>query len=273
MGASWYYVENNERVGPVDESEILTLIHSGELTESNYVWKKGYENWTSLSKSPELKIHLKLSVEENIQENASVSSDVPEVIEKVEEYQNDFNWNNILDSDQRFMIKVGVDRGVKEEQYGPFSIEMIRNLLNEKRVNEKTLIFAPGMGNWTLLGKVPQFEKLLDSSEITEEFSEKRDHDRKPIVARLFFHDSRTVFEGVCRDISIGGLQIMIANFPGKIGEVVKLNVHPEKNEFSFTAEGKVVRLLNGNAGISVRFVNMSHESINKISNYIESIE
>ena len=58
MGSSWYYVENNERVGPVEEAEMVSLVKSGVLTSSSYVWKKGYENWTAVSKSEELLVHL-----------------------------------------------------------------------------------------------------------------------------------------------------------------------------------------------------------------------
>ena len=48
MSVEWYYVEGEQRIGPVPQSKISELIEEGNLTEENFVWKKGFENWKKL---------------------------------------------------------------------------------------------------------------------------------------------------------------------------------------------------------------------------------
>ena len=101
----------------------------------------------------------------------------------------------------------------------------------------------------------------------------KEKYNRAPLVARIFFHDSANFFEGVCRDISIGGMQVLVANFKGEVGDVVKLNVHPKDKSLHFTAEAKVVRRLTECSGMSVRFIKMTPDNLDKITKYIELYE
>ena len=86
---------------------------------------------------------------------------------------------------------------------------------------------------------------------------------------RLFFHDNSQVYEGICRDISVGGLQILVSDFPCNVGDKVSMNVHPDNTDYHFTASGKVVRKLDGDAGFSLRFEDLSNEASQAISTYI----
>ena len=45
MAENWYYVQKGNRQGPVDQDVILTMISKQELTSSDFVWKKGFDNW------------------------------------------------------------------------------------------------------------------------------------------------------------------------------------------------------------------------------------
>ena len=155
-------------------------------------------------------------------------------------------------------------------EYGPFSIEMILSLVEQKRANDLTEIYTDGMDAYEELGNI----SLFNGERIEgQDNSERRKHARAPLVARLFFHDSENFFEGVCRDISIGGMQILVANFEGKPGDIVKLNVHPVDETLQFTAEAKVVRVLTECKGVSIRFVKMTPDNLEKINKYIELYE
>ena len=97
---------------------------------------------------------------------------------------------------------------------------------------------------------IPIYDDIFDDKK--EDLSgddRRKKNKRKPFVARMFYHNDSIVYEGICRDISIGGLQVLVDSFPGKIGDDISLNVHPENTDYSFVAGGKIVRILDGNQG------------------------
>lgn len=49
----WYYEINNEQQGPVEESEIQTLLASGSLNATSMVWREGQESWLPIAQVPE----------------------------------------------------------------------------------------------------------------------------------------------------------------------------------------------------------------------------
>ena len=172
------------------------------------------------------------------------------------------------------MIKVGHDRNSDEREYGPFSINQLKKLRAENRINAKTFIFCSGMENWQMLGELDLDQILVGrdtSSEISED--DKRIHVRKPFVAKLYFHDDEEFYEGVCRDISIGGLQVLVSDFPGEAGDTIKMNVHPSNTDHHFLATGVIVRKLEGNQGFSLRFNQLEPQALKSIQAYLDESE
>ncbi len=45
----WYYVENGNQAGPVEETEFAQLLQSGKLTGGTLVWHEGMANWEPFS--------------------------------------------------------------------------------------------------------------------------------------------------------------------------------------------------------------------------------
>ncbi len=254
MSAIWYYVENNDRVGPVTADQLMDYIENGRLNDQSYVWKKGFDNWKRIAEVDELK-----------------KEAAPELaIPSVESIQVEpLNWDIISHSERIFMIRIGKDRGGQDAEYGPFSLEMLKKLFDENRINAKTYLYARGMDNWSFLADIPIFESLFAEVPPLIEETERRTGVRKPFVARMFFHDNSQVFEGVCRDISVGGLQILVSGAPVRVGEEIAMNVHPDNSDYHFVARGKVVRILDGDQGFSLRFSGLNDEAKNAINDYI----
>ena len=48
---SWYYAENNERLGPVDDGAFDALVRAGTVRPESLVWREGMANWTSLAEA------------------------------------------------------------------------------------------------------------------------------------------------------------------------------------------------------------------------------
>jgi hypothetical protein len=298
MAATWYYVEDNERVGPVGEEDFVTLIKKRKIVLESYVWKKGFDNWTLLKEVEDYRDLANLQMEalgdvesfnspepvSRLTQNNDVKIDREEVnaSEVSSTNQNDisevnhgspsiisFDWDEVDRKERIFTIRIGRDRGIKPVEYGPFSFDMIQDLLEQKRANFLTEIFAPGLDAYQEIGNISAFNAKAEELESKN----KRKHSRAPLVARLFFHDNENFFEGVCRDISIGGMQILVANFDGEVGDLVKLNVHPVEDSLQFTAEAKIVRTLTECSGVSVRFLKMTPDNLEKINKYIELYE
>ncbi len=272
MSDVWYYVQGNERVGPVDYSELEQLYSDGTINDDSYVWTKGFDNWKVLNTVDELSglMNPEASSQDELeeipsmmgQENGEEEIEFPERIEALDLTQ-------IGEDEKVFTIKVGVDRGGEEAEYGPFSLGQLKKAYEQKRINEKTYIFTPGMENWVFLGDFDLYQSITGDVPPEIDEQERRRAVRKPFIARMFFHNNTTVFEGICRDISVGGLQILVSGFPAKVGEKVSMNVHPDNSDHCFTASGVVVRKLEGDTGFSLRFDDLSETAKSAISSYI----
>ena len=289
----WYYVLQGERKGPVEAPEFFNLIKQNIIKSDDYIWKKGFDNWKKLEDVEELSsyLHGTPDVSSNFVENSNFeletvanfaqagnSNPVGSSVDfnsKTGEYKIPsvltVDWKNIDENENRFYILVGKDRNQPETQYGPYSLTLIKRLFQENRINGKTFIWNQGMENWSMLADLPNFQEIFNvvPPEISE--SEKRDNMRRPFVARMFFHDNAKLYEGVCRDISTGGMQVLVSNFPGRIGDKISINVHPDNSEYHFVASGKVVRILEGNNGFSFRFIDLKSEAENAIKAYISN--
>ncbi len=263
MSSSWYYVRGSDRIGPVEESELVALFREGTLNDDSYVWTKGFDNWQKARTVDQLQDILNDSGE-------ATPENLPSSIEEDLARPAMDDLSVLAEDKVCITIKIGRDRGLNDEvEYGPYSLEQLRRAYKEKRINGKTFIYVPGMDNWQFLAETPLFDRITSDMPPVIDDSERRRHVRKPFVARLLFHDTQVVYEGVCRDISVGGLQVLVANFPCQAGDEIKLNVHPENDAQSFTATGKVVRVLEGGQGFSLRFHNLSDHAVAAIQAYI----
>jgi UDP-N-acetylenolpyruvoylglucosamine reductase len=88
--------------------------------------------------------------------------------------------------------------------------------------------------------------------------------------------NEQSVIVGVCRDISIGGLQVLTEKIPGSVGAKIKMNISPSADAFGkaiapFVAEGVIVRILEDGRGFSFRFEKLPEKSRQAIESYIES--
>tara|TARA_R110002072_G_scaffold1989_2_gene16308 strand:- start:33951 stop:34769 length:819 start_codon:yes stop_codon:yes gene_type:complete len=270
----WFYVQGSEKVGPVSQEELESLFKKGTLNEASYVWTKGFDNWEKLEAVDQLSHFLEKEEEAfSFGDEAGIEDDVEEipVMGNMPPLRKEFDWNNIDESHKIFHIKIGKDRGEDEREYGPFSIKQLSKAYQEGRISEKTFIFTTGIENWLYLMDAPIFEKVSGGIPPALADVDRRDNPRKPFVARLFFHDEEQLYEGICRDVSIGGLQILVSTSDRKVGDVITMNVHPENSDFCFTAQGEIVRILDGNQGFSLRFRNLSQEAQSSIDKYISN--
>lgn len=261
MAGSWYYVQAGERKGPVEESVISNLISESQLRAQDYVWKKGFDNWIKIEEASEFSGLL--NNPGNLPE-----ADLPDVIDNGE-----VSLQELASNETCIFIKIGADRGADEVEYGPYPIELLKKLFDQKRINAKTFAFIKGMKNWQILADFSDFSEVFEDSPPPIKDEDRRANKRKPFIARMYIENKAEVFVGICRDISVGGMQVLVDHFPGKVGEKISINVHPENTDYNFVADGSIVRSLDGGQGFSFRFSNLSSDSQNAIHRYLQSGE
>jgi len=252
MDDQWYYVEGDASVGPIATSELKNLIQNGTLGGQSFVWKKGFENWTKIAALPELAI----------QGNPQPSEDLAVL---------NFFQPALESFDQKcFYIKTGMEGNREVSQFGPYSLNVLIRLFKEQRVNGQTLIWKKGMDDWAFIGTLPFYAKVFGEKAPPAVF-ERRKSSRRPFVAKILFHDRKDLFEGICRDISLGGMQLLVPDLSLKEGDEVSLNVHPDNTNYHFVAKGKIVRVLEKKQGFSLKFIDLTDEAKSAIKEYLES--
>lgn len=265
MADNWYYVQKGNRQGPVALEIITSMMAKEDLKPDDFVWKKGFDNWKKIRDVSELQ-------EAPIPAMAAV----PEMEEfpkapEIHLENKEFSFTSIHDSEERLIfLRIGNDRGGASSDYGPFSLKQVKQLFKENRINGKTFLFTTGMREWKILADISDYQDFFDELPPILKEADRRTSSRKPFIARLFVQDSKKLFEGLCRDISVGGMQVLVDDFKGKAGDRLTINVHPDNSEYHFTASGVVVRVLEGNAGFSFRFQFLNDEARAAIEKYVQ---
>ena len=259
MADNWYYVHKGNRQGPVEREEINSLISKQELRQEDFVWKKGFDNWKKIEDVTELQENFR-----SPPDSAPTSFPAAPVEEK------SFSLLSMGQDDRSLFIRIGSDRGGASSDYGPFSLKQLKQLYKENRINGKTFIFTAGMKDWKIMADLPEYQEVFEELPPVIKESDRRTSTRKPFIARLFVQNNKKLFEGICRDISIGGMQILVDEFKGQAGDKITINVHPENSDYHFAASGVVVRILEGGSGFSFRFQGLSEEAKRAIEKYVQ---
>ncbi len=166
---NWYYVVGSERLGPISEDMMKTLINNAEITADTYVWKKGFSGWERKKDVAELQFTNITPLAEVFDEVneiplvAQASTEVKEVKkEQSPEVNFNFDWDFIKEDDELFYIRIGKDRKNFNgtDIFGPYSLVELREALTEKRINHSTLLFSPGMTAWMKIQSTPKVAGL-----------------------------------------------------------------------------------------------------------------
>jgi hypothetical protein len=257
MADKWYYVQKGNRHGPVAFEVIVQLVENKDLGTEEFVWKKGFETWKKIKEVEELQMSKKFEVEEVLPPEMNV-------------LLNEVSLKELSPEERNLYVRIGADRGSSTTEYGPFSLKQVQKLFKENRINGKTFLFIKGTNNWKMLADFKDYEEVFEEVPPVIKESERRVAVRKPFIARIFFNNDKKFYEGICRDISVGGMQILVDGFNGNVGDKISMNVHPENSDYHFAASGVVLRLLEGNSGLSFRFQNLSGEARLAIEKYIQ---
>lgn len=113
----WYYVSNNQSVGPYSKEEMIEFIENKTIKSNTYIWKSGLKDWVYL-KNSELSIYIQTESETTKESN---------------EQFDDSSW---------FYVNAG------NQQTGPFTEEEMIDFIKNGVINANTYVWKSGMMDW-----------------------------------------------------------------------------------------------------------------------------
>jgi hypothetical protein len=273
----WFIALGKSWVGPLTASDVYAKVMAQEITWAHFIWRKGQKNWQRICDTTPFQ--------------AAVPHEPSEAMkEEIVERSRDIEVKKGPPSPPKEKQEEDVDRKVwylyfNETQFGPFSVSEVEEFIGSKKINARVFAWRDGMKGWERLEKVSTFEKKLKAPMVSSSAAtaaktraDKRGTPRKPMLARILLANDSEVAVALCRDVSIGGMQVLTDKIPGKVGSKIKLNVSPvreikgKKPGFkAFVAEGTIVRMLEDGRGFCFRFSRLTDSGRRAIESYIES--
>ena len=255
----WFIAVGEKFRGPFKASEVYEKLQSKEVSWIDYGFREKDAQWIRLADQPVFK-----SLQPDAPKPKPVMAPPPPPSQQKEETK----W---------FLFQ-------NEAQTGPYAPSELKRLISAGQVQESAFVWQEAFSEWKPYAQVselktetkvapPPLPKAPHApAPVAEEKSDKRRAPRKPLVAQIYVTNQSDLVSGMCRDISVGGMQVLTERSPGAVGTKIHLNVAPPKDSgiASFVAEGVVVRILEDQRGFSFRFIQITEEAKTAIEKYIE---
>lgn len=286
--AVWFLSIGDETVGPLQAADLYEKILLNQITSAHYVWKKGLKAWQRIAETPPFTEMLPKAPKavptasmpagektQGTQVKASSSKSAASSASR-----------ETQGSDRKFAIP---EHRVwflyfNDSQFGPFSLEEVKGYLRVGKINPRVHAWKEGMKEWTRIETLIDFrdavevsKKIIASGAASTAKEDKRENPRLPLVAKVLVANDSQVMSAICRDISIGGMQVLTDQIPGAAGSRIRLNVTPPndgqgKPVSPFVAEGVIVRVLEDGRGFSFRFDQLTPEARKAIESYVQQV-
>lgn len=291
--AQWFVALGKAWIGPLTAADVYAKIVRQEISLAHFIWRKSQKEWQRIYDTEPFKSVIPAPPSPALK---------AEVATKSKDLQNETKSREIKKTQKAPPPPPSSARGsererkvwylfVNETQLGPFSTAEIEQHLKSGQINEQVFAWKDGMQDWERIVAVQDLKSSIQASVIIAVSpegapkrkiakSDLRGTPRRPMVAKIILSNNLEVGVGMCRDISVGGMQILTDNVPGQLGGVVRINVSPlpeakggaKRSHFkAFVAEGTVVRILEDGRGFSFRFTKLSDSARRSIEAYLAS--
>jgi hypothetical protein len=257
MSQTLFYVSHvGVQDGPFSIAEIVARVVDGKLDKSDYIYDEGAGDWLILMAHPELSSQL---MHDPLRKPAPSTLETPKP----------------LSSEEWYILK-------KEMRYGPFAIQEILKLLQEKSVFDSDFVWRTGMKTWCMLSECADFSaeninKLRESGTPINETYFRRRYARAAYDTSILVHDNKKVYKGQSVELSEGGAGIMLETPTLEVGHKLYLHFKPASELPSFNAVCEVVsrRMVNSsdkNAPVhyGVKFTSIERHYTHKIHDYTQ---
>lgn len=271
--SQWYVAIGGESwLGPLSAADVYDRIKSGNLSWAHYIWKAGQSTWKRICNISAFDAAVPGPPPKSLQ------AEVKEVtMATTKMAPPPFPGKQTMPPPAEKIWFLHYN----DSQFGPFSGSEVSRFLNVGKIHGGVYGWKEGMTDWMRLDQITDFTegvmaaRRVRAAEKTRPVKvdqvEQRRAPRKPLVARILLAHTDSVIAAVCRDISIGGMQILTDQVPGASGARIKINVCPSDGLSPFVAEGQIVRVLEDGRGFSFRFEKLDPGAQAAIEKYITS--
>lgn len=267
----WFYAVGENHRGPFKGEEIYQKLQSKELSWIDYVYREQEGQWMRVCDHPVFK-----SLQPAPPKPKPVMAPPPPPTK-----QPDVRW---------FLFQ-------GDTQTGPYNTQELIRLKVAGQIQTGAFVWQDQFTEWKPFGEVAELKVPAGSpsapppaapavpaapqtangtvnrtaTETETASRDKRSAPRKPLVAQIYLTNQSDLVTGVCRDISVGGMQVLTDRIPGSVGTTIQLNVAPPSDTGlkPFVAEGVIVRILEDRRGFSFRFTQISNDAKKSIESYI----
>ncbi len=301
--ALWYIADGNRPIGPFKMEDLLDGLHTGRVAWIQYAWKEGMPQWQRICDlaefAPQKTTPPPVPGPAPTRTNAP-SSSKSSAVESLKARSNAATQGLPRSSEaapaspppaleRKWFIHHS------NTQFGPFSVDEIHRFIRIGKIHGRIHAWREGMPQWERLEKLSPFEEAirdarppqppaagaLSSDEQPELESKKapsrpeqRKGPRRALIAKILHANSNEVGTALCRDISIGGMQLLTDRLPGPRGTRIRLNITPMKGTLPpFVAEAVVIRILEDQRGFCVRFEKLQADALRGIETFLEEEE
>jgi hypothetical protein len=290
----WYIALGEKWVGPLLAADVYQQVLNQQITWAHYVWKPGEKEWKRICDTPTFQVvvpqlptaqkdHPKKTTTTEVKQASASSPTIKKAAPRRAAPPPPFE--ELLQEQKTWFLYYN------NSQSGPFSTDEIGRSLATGKIAPQVHAWTEGMANWQRIEQIAELKSLVKAAgappapktaAAKAAAKENRKTPRAPMVAKIFLAHEDAVMVGVCRDVSVGGMQILTDTIPGKVGAKIKLNVSPPSagkkakgtkahKEFEpFVAEGVIVRILEDGRGFSFRFDRLPEGSRRSIQEYLK---
>jgi hypothetical protein len=273
--AEWFVVHGDRWLGPMTVSEVAEKVGRQEISWAHFAWKEGEAGWRRLCDIADFQVAVPEKPDPKLAKPAAKDARPDGADSRTRHLKQPpsppaevaRNW---------FLY-------YNDSQFGPFSSGEIGRFLRIGKIHGRVYAWRDGLGNWTRLQEIADFKADIADAEkgkpsapplpVDQTKTEKRAGPRRPLVARLILANEATVVVAVCRDVSLGGMQVLTDRIPGRVGQKLRMNITPGGGNPSdldpFVAEGVIVRILEDGRGFSFRFERLADEARKAVEQYI----
>jgi hypothetical protein len=308
----WYIALGERWIGPLSAMDVYQKVLSQEVTWAHFVWKAGQADWKRICDVKTFQAAVPTLPAKGVQQDVKEASrpGIRTAASKVAGRRAVAPPAPGTKAKAKAEAKAEVVEEkiwflfYNEAQFGPFSTEEISRYLRVGKIHGRVFIWQDGMADWVRLetltsfaddivvGKKAREDRKSSATSVTQAVTkekkspskkeEQRGAPRRPLVAKILMANQDSVIVAVCRDISVGGMQVLTDRIPGVAGTRIKMNVSPagkaakgadkaDKAIEPFVAEGVIVRILEDGRGFSFRFEKLPESSRRAIENYIQT--
>lgn len=259
----WFVVVDERLLGPVSGKEIALWVNGGEVSLASYLWQEGFSDWQRIYDVKDFEPLLPSAPSPTLMAQArSKMASLSEGPTKMPPPPG---------TEQRIWFAY-----INNSQYGPFSESEIRLMAEAGRVNDQTYLWKKGMADWQLATAIQEIQlpppgpaRQAAAGKGPSGRVDKRKTPRRPFEARILLTDGQEVGWAICRDVSVGGMQVLMDHVPGEVGTLLKLNINASGQIPAFACEGEIVRVLEDGRGFSFRFIALPDPAKKAIQSYI----